>query len=339
MRRHAGAQHPTNNRAKHPPAVEAAPPRSSRRRLRKPSMLKTQAVAPGLAPARRVPPTAQQRRRRNTLRPVVTTAQTVRQALGSARLISLAMLLMCAYALYLIAANDYFFLNTIEVQGTVHLTPAQIVEASQLGGQHIFAANPGQAAQAISEMPGVRSATVQLKWPQEVLITIQEEEPVAVWEEGDQRYWVNADGQFMPAGSALSPHLLRIVAEMPPLPPPTPVPAESAEEAASTEVASETEAVPVFQPQTYLAFVPQEVLQGAQQLVELRPNIDQLYYTPYGGLSYQDGRGWRVYFGVGPDMAEKLAVYETIVEALLARQIAPEYIHVNNPQRPYYRAP
>jgi hypothetical protein len=80
------------------------------------------------------------------------------------------------------------------------------------------------------------------------------------------------------------------------------------------------------------------VLSGALLLRQLRPNIDKLYYRPASGLSYDDGRGWRAYFGSGTDMNQKLAVYETIVTDLLARQIQPAYISVSNQEKPYYLA-
>ena len=87
-----------------------------------------------------------------------------------------------------------------------------------------------------------------------------------------------------------------------------------------------------------VAFVPRDVLAGALQLRALRPNIDKLYYRPSGGLSYQDGRGWRAYFGTGQDMHQKLVVYETVVAQLMERGIRPEYISVSNQYKPYYRA-
>jgi hypothetical protein len=89
--------------------------------------------------------------------------------------------------------------------------------------------------------------------------------------------------------------------------------------------------------QSQAAFVPQEVLEGALQLRELRPNIDSLYYRPAEGLGYQDGRGWRAYFGSGRDMHQKLVVYETVVANLLERGIMPAYISVANQHKPYYR--
>jgi hypothetical protein len=80
------------------------------------------------------------------------------------------------------------------------------------------------------------------------------------------------------------------------------------------------------------------VLEGALMLRQLRPNIDTLYYRPSSGLSYQDGRGWRVYFGTGTDMQQKLVVYEAIVAELLAQELTPTYISVSNQEKPYYMA-
>jgi len=55
------------------------------------------------------------------------------------------------------------------------------------------------------------------------------------------------------------------------------------------------------------------------------------------GLSYQDGRGWRAYFGVGINMGLKLAIYETLVADLVSRGIQPIYIDVSDPDAPFYR--
>jgi hypothetical protein len=83
--------------------------------------------------------------------------------------------------------------------------------------------------------------------------------------------------------------------------------------------------------------VPVEAIAGALQLRALRPNIERLHYDSRNGLSYQDGRGWRGYFGVGSDMEVKLAVYETLVDSLVRRQILPAAISVANPDAPFYR--
>jgi hypothetical protein len=85
------------------------------------------------------------------------------------------------------------------------------------------------------------------------------------------------------------------------------------------------------------ARVPVEAIEGALQLRELRPNIELLHYDPQHGLSYQDGRGWRGYFGVGTHMAQKLAVYETLVDNLISRGLHAAMISVENVNAPYYR--
>jgi hypothetical protein len=83
--------------------------------------------------------------------------------------------------------------------------------------------------------------------------------------------------------------------------------------------------------------VPVEAIQGALQLKELRPNIELLHYDKQHGLSYQDGRGWRGYFGVGAGMPQKLAVYESLVDNLTSRGLYPAVISVENLKAPYYR--
>lgn len=304
------------------------------RRLRRPKMVKVKAAAPAYIAPRVVPRTAQERRRRNTLQPVRAAGQAALDVLGSARWVSFLILLLCIYSLYLIGVNPRFHLHQIIVEGAGSLSADDIIQASGLSGVHIFAANPKAAADAVSTLSGVRSAAVELHWPQEVRIIVTEDAPVFVWEEAGQRYWVNDRGEYVPTGDQGVSGLMVITAEVPPAPTATPEP-----EAAAKGSEVETEAAQAFRPKTFLRFVPREVLIGAQQLVEIRPNIDRLFYTPYGGLSYQDGRGWRGYFGVGDDMFTKVALYETIIADLLARDITPSYINVSNPERPYYRAP
>jgi hypothetical protein len=94
----------------------------------------------------------------------------------------------------------------------------------------------------------------------------------------------------------------------------------------------------IEEPVGALTFIPVEVLEGALQLRQLRPNIELLYYRPANGLSFEDGRGWRVSFGTGTNMPQKLVVYETIVEDLVTRGLTPTYVSVTNQEKPYYLA-
>lgn len=269
-----------------------------------------------------VPKTAQRRRRRNTWQKRVPT-DALRHFFLSARWVSLGLFALTVYAIYLIGADVRFFLTYIPVEGSFTIPPADIVAASDLAGAHIFTADPGTAAAQIADLPGVVSATVTIGWPNEVLIRIREDSPIAVWEEGGQDYWVTENGRLIPARTG-SIGLLRIQSEM----------VESQTATATAELDDDWLLDPV---EPRLAFVPDEIMAAALQLRDLRPGIDQLYYRPAGGLSYEDSRGWRVYFGTGSDMAQKMMIYEAIVADLLARDVTPAYVSVSNKEKPYYR--
>ena len=299
----------------------------SNRRLRKqPTIRRMQVAMPASPPKLAIPRTAQKRRRRNNetwQRP----AALLKRVLFTPRWVSLGIMLLCTFAFYLISGDQTFALNTIPVMGAEVIPPQEIVAASGLAGVHVFGVDPDQAAQRVAALPGVISATVSLEWPNQALIQIEEDTPVAVWRQNGQSFWINQEGTLFPARAATVGLLvIEAEAEAPLIaPPPEPTLAEAAGEEAITPAAA-------------LPFVPAAALQGALQLRRLRPNIETLYYRPSGGLSYEDGRGWRAYFGVGEDMAQKLVVYETLVDQLLTANQRPQYISVSNPQKPFYMA-
>lgn len=297
-------------------------------RLRKqPKMRRVQTAVS--MPRLQIPKTARKRRQRSQRQWVQRPAQLARSIIFSARWISLGLLAISVYALYLIGMDEQFYVTYLPVEGTQTIPPAEIVAASGLAGTHVFAVNPSEAAAQINELPGVVGATVSLNWPNEVTIQVTEDSPVVLWRDNGNDFWVNRRGGLIPARTG-NLGLLQIVSEM--------TPAAAPVEVVSEDGGEETAVSPAT-PATSLSFIPEEVLNGALQLRELRPNIDQLYYRPLGGLSFQDGRGWRVYFGSGNDMQQKLVVYETIVDDLLARGITPLEISVSNQEKPFYRVP
>ena len=294
------------------------------RRLRKqPKMRRVQSATAISMPKASVPRTAAKRRRRNRRRLHLPTVL-LRRFIFSARWISLSLLALTMYALVLTGLDLHFYLTFIPVEGVVSIPPAEIVEASGLAGAHIFAADPNEAAAHIIELPGVISATVTLNWPNRVLVQIKEDSPVAIWQEGNTQYWITANGRLLPA-RVDTLGLLIIESELPAIPSP---------ELSDPATDEETERVST----PTLAFIPLDVLNGALQLRNLQPTITKLYYRPLGGLSYEDDRGWRAYFGTGSDMHQKLIIYETIVDDLLTRELVPAYISVSNQEKPYYMA-
>ena len=281
-----------------------------------------------------VPKNARRRRRRNQTR-VKVPMTSLRQMMLSARWLSLGLLALSIYALTLIGMDENFYLTTIPVEGVISVPATEVVQASNLAGSHIFSADPGTAAQQIMEnVPGIISAEVTLNWPNRVQITVTEDSPIAIWVEGSNQFWVTRTGRLVPARSS-SLGLLMIQSEVEGVSVATAVIATPTADDKTEPVDGETA---VDSATANMRFLSHDVLAGALQLKQLRPNIDRLYYRPSSGLSYQDGRGWRVFFGTGTDMSQKLVVYETIVEELLAEGLTPQYVSVSNQEKPYYLA-
>lgn len=294
-----------------------------------------------------MPKTAKKRKQRNSRQRISRPLAGVRGFILNARWVSLAVIALTGYALFVIGGDDRFYLNYIPVEGSSSIEINHIVEESGLAGQHIFAADPQEAADRIGAIGGVVTATVTLHWPNEVLIRISEKPPLATWQEGDQTFWIDEDGHLSPA-RAETVGLLNIVAEAPLATEDSAATGDELSGAAAENDAATGEAADSTTEETAAAetsevaasaaaFVPEPVLAGALQLRELRPNIDKLTYKPSDGLGYQDGRGWMAYFGAGRDMHQKLVVYETIVANLLERGLRPAYISVANQYKPYYR--
>jgi hypothetical protein len=274
-----------------------------RKRLRKqPKLRRMAAAGSATLPRIVVPSTAKKRKSRNRRR-VRMPSPSVLKMMATSRWISLGLLALCVWSLVLVQQDESFYLKSIPIEGARTIQTSEIAAASGLPGTHVFAVDPGEAAKQIAGLPGIVWATVELEWPNVIRVQVREDSPIAIWEQEGQRYWINESGGIFP--ERLGTEGLLVV---------------------KSEIAG---------PLDEDALIPQDVLDGALQLRELRPNIEQLYYQLGSGLSYQDGRGWRAHFGTG-NMAQKLAVYETIVEDLVARAITPAYISVSNEAKPFY---
>lgn len=317
--------------------------KKSQKRLRKQPQMRRVYTANAAMVGMSLSKTAKKRQQRTSREKFSRPLASAMDVVLSARWVSLGLLALCVYALIFIGRDERFFLDYIPVEGTNSIPPTEIVAVSGLAGRHVFAADPQQAAERIGDLPGVVTATVTLTWPNDIMIRISEKPPLAVWREGATEYWIDEDGLLLPARTE-TVGLLEIISEVDqvqqrvalaePVPGEVPDLVDEEAEAEAGDAGEITEQA----GSASVAFVPYPVLEGALQLRALRPNIESLYYRPSGGLSYQDGRGWRAYFGDGRDMHQKLVVYETIVEDLLARGIHPEYISVSNREKPFFKA-
>jgi hypothetical protein len=225
------------------------------------------------------------------------------------RMASFSLVLLLSAMLARLLVDPRLFVDGINLGGAALVPGEEIYAESGIARQHIFWVDPALAQKRIASIPGIASATVTVEWPANVTIVVKERVPVVTWAEGDKQWWVDAEGQKFKSRGDLG--LL-------------PIAVDDAAGGAG-DATGRTGRVPV------------EAIQGALQLKELRPNIELLHYDKQHGLSYQDGRGWRGYFGVGTGMPQKLAVYEALVDNLASRGLYPAVISVENLKAPYYR--
>jgi len=232
------------------------------------------------------------------------------------RWISLFISLAIIAAMVVVFTNPMFYVQRAEIGGLRYVPPEEVYAGAGIANYHILFVDPAQVEANVLQSPSLESAQVSVSWPARVVINVREREPALIWEQGADRYWVDVNGNLMQLRRDL-PNLVRVINEGNAIP----------FRCAGTGCANGESQTPGIDP---------DVVLGAQQLKTLRSNIDVLYYDPVRGLSYQDGRGWRGYFGKGTDMSAKLSVYETIVANLVARGVQPIRIDVSNLSAPYY---
>ncbi len=238
-------------------------------------------------------PTAE---RRNTL--------WVWQARGS-RLIAALLLVALGWATYAIFDSPNFYVYGAEVQGNTVVTADEVYAASELEGMSIFWVNPNEVTARVEALPNVKSARVRLRLPARVVITIEERTPELVWQTGDARWWIDAEGIVVPPRADL-PDALTII---------------------------DTDAQPVSPGQQ----IDPSILAAARSLRRLLPELPVMHYSRATGISFTTREGWPVYLGDGQDMDAKLSILVALRKDLLARGVSPEFIDVRFVERPFYK--
>lgn len=210
--------------------------------------------------------------------------------------------LLLGYAI----TNENFFVDSIELVRTDYVPGDEIYRASGVHGMNVFWINPADVQSNIQSVPGIEQAVVEFEWPSTLYVEVKEKEPVLLWKQAGKSVWVDEFGKTFPARHYLS-WLLPITVD------------------------------DATRPLGIDEYIPIDVVEGARQLKILRPNIELLHYDVGRGLSYQDGRNWRGYFGTGNNMGTKLLVYEALVENFMSRGIWPKIVSVVEPGTPFHR--
>ncbi len=224
------------------------------------------------------------------------------------RLVSFVIVLCLSAVLTLFFVTDVFYVRSVAVGGLHYMTKEEVFTYADIANLHIFWVDPDQVRENVMRYPTVADAQVRLGWPPNMVnIIIEEREPALIWEQNGTAFWVDIQGNVM-ALREDRPDLVRVVVDNPLLEGP----------AGSGQTLDEA------------------IIFGVLQLQELRPDVTRWRYEPTKGLGFRNANGWDVWLGVGTTMQEKLRIYDSISQSIIARGIQPGEVNVVNPDAPYY---
>jgi hypothetical protein len=216
--------------------------------------------------------------------------------------------LACAGLLFLLTA-PMFRVEAPVVRGLQYLSADSILTASDLPGSNMFLISPGFVeSEIVRKIPAVYSASVAVDVDGAVMVTIREREPILLWVQESNSYWVDAGGVFFPALAERS-DLVRV-------------------EVRETGLPIAFDDKPDIDP---------AVVVHALELTVALPSGTQLIYDTGHGLGMMDPGGWMVYFGNSGMIDQKLDVYRRLMDSLGGKGIRPGMVSVENLRQPFYR--
>ena len=222
-----------------------------------------------------------------------------------AKIVGLLFLSALGGTLYALFSSPQFFVYTAEIRGNMALSAYEIYTISEIDSQSIFWLDPGEIAKKIEALPNIKSASVAVALPAAVTIEIIERRPELLWQTGDTVWWVDQEGTIVPPKKDLRGMLRIIDDEQQPL-------------------------QPGYQ-------IDQTIVEGAQTLRLLVPEVSVIRYSRAQGLLAATPEGWPVYLGDGSQIKAKLVVLTELLADLQSRKVRPAFIDIRDPMRPVYQ--
>ena len=217
------------------------------------------------------------------------------------------MLAVAGAALYASLA-DTFYVSRVSVTGNTRTPPLEILQASNIGGEHILWVNHADAARRIVEgVPSIKSARVDCQLPNRCVIRVQEREPLVAWQFGGAVTWLADDGVAFAAfgNRADAPDLITVEAPQGP----ALLPGKEAD------------------PKLVTA-----MLAVAREI----PAVRHYRYSGEHGLEFADERGFPVYLGLGENMADRAMIWKSLRAQLAQEGVAPKFVDLQFALAPYY---
>ncbi len=214
--------------------------------------------------------------------------------------------LLVVSAILYVWLSDTFYVTRISVAGNA-LTPAEeIVQISEVGGQHMFWVNHTAASERIANgIPSIKSARVDCQLPNRCVIKVQERQPSVAWRFGGAVTWIADDGMAFAAQHDVDLQLITIEAPQGP----ALLPGKEAD---------------------------QRIVKAAIAVAQAMPNVRLYKYTVERGLEFQSARGFPVYLGLGENMADRAMMWKAVEAELDQLGVTPRFVDLRYPVAPYF---
>lgn len=115
--------------------------------------------------------------------------------LRSVQLVAAFLMGACLAGIFAVSVAPSFAARTMEIHGATFTSPSIIRSILGMDGTpNVFRIETDRAAEQLVRLPAVKSASVRVRLPSTVVVTIVEREPKLVWAIGANRYVVDQDG-------------------------------------------------------------------------------------------------------------------------------------------------
>jgi cell division protein FtsQ len=103
-------------------------------------------------------------------------------------------------------------INHIEIEGARRLSRPVLLQQAGLGpGSNLLAIRPGQVERALLAHPWIAKAEVSRKWPHRLHLKIQERDPVALVQIGEELLYMDGQGMLFKPLSPGDPHNFPVI--------------------------------------------------------------------------------------------------------------------------------
>ncbi len=213
-------------------------------------------------------------------------------------------LLLLGATAYWLFLSDTFYVYGADVQGTLYTTPEEIYALADVDGWNIFWIDPKTVEARIRALAIIKDVDVKLDLPNRLAIRVVERRPVAVWQAGEQRFLVDAEGVLFEVRGDISRAV--VVRDL---------------RNASLRPGER---------------VDPEAIVAALELNRLLPEQRVFDWRPGAGLSFVTDEGWRVQVGDHQNLKLKVLIYRQFrAQVAPARNVT--FLDLSVPERPYYR--